>query len=82
MSNTPPHSILLEKLYSLQQLLTYSEEKVNPLDSYNYFINSSPLGRDCSYAQKVLKIFKRKHYKKVKEKIMELTELINQIEGR
>jgi hypothetical protein len=79
-----PSQLLLEKLHILHQRLSNTEKdqqtKLNTIQAYNYFINHSPLGRDCTYAKKCIDIFYSQMYEDVKQMILELVDLVRQVD--
>ena len=71
---------LLKELFELQKLLNQKpDDKLKVIEAYNYFVTNR--GKDCSYAQKCLKLFEEDMYDSVKERIYTIYRILKEMEN-
>lgn len=71
---------LLDELIKLQELINQSrEEKMKILEAYKWFVTKR--GRDCTYAKKCVAMFKTNMYAEVKNRIYNISRIINELEN-
>ena len=76
---------LMDMLFDLYLRLSSSGGNpgaMNVLEAYHTFVNKSTSGRKCTYALKTQSLFFKKDYAYIRDKVFEITEIINQLENR
>ena len=66
---------LLDLLWELEEILNVRSQD-SLIEKYNYFVNHSEHGRECTYAKKTQALFFKDQYSKVRSKVLELNHLI------
>lgn len=69
---------LLIKLEQLRIILNQDEDKMRLVEAYTYFTEGSDRGKECTYAIKCKKAFKKTIYPMVKTKIEEIHGLLKE----
>lgn len=87
MATLPPASLpihhLLDKLYDLQQRLLHTGggNGIEILQKYRGLIQSSNMGRACTYAMKCKNLLMANDYQEIKKLIQEILAIMEQIEN-
>ncbi len=75
---------LLVLLHELDQRLSYPAEsrdkESNMAEQFCWFIENSSSGDNCQYAQKCLRVFKKRDYEDIKKLIYDVVKSIEEIE--
>ena len=81
---TDQYHLLMDTLRELQIYIDCSQIGNRPafaIEMYDNIIRKSEFGRSCQYAIKTLSLFKVDGYKEVRDLILKLASIINEIEG-